>query len=188
MGQSVGADTIVPGRDDGTPDDTWDVGRLTAYAIKHLNEADLFGRGAAVAFHRAGRVLRLVREKEKAGHNWMAWQEENGMKKTTVNDAIRLFEKQPDERAVLGLGITDALDRYGIRPRQEAGNTSSKPARPGNASVTPYRGRQYTKDAREENEEPDDGAGEPDENAVGQPAGGGAEARCRRVRLTPDGT
>jgi hypothetical protein len=188
MRLSVGSDTIVPGRDDGTPDDTWDVERLTDYATEHLEEAILMGRRAAVAFHRAGRALRLIREKEKRGHNWMAWQKQNGLKKTTVNDAIRFFVKQPDEQAVAGLGITDALARYGIRPRPEAGNTSRKSARPGDASGTSYRRRQYSEDKPEENEEPEEGAGKPDENEEGQPAGGkcGGRVPTREVDTRRD--
>ncbi len=99
------------------PDRTWDVDRLTAYAKHEVAEFTLLTKRSTVHLFRAGHALSLVRDKKKPTREWCKWQQVNDLSRTTVNDAIRLYEAAFSEEAVESLPIMEAFDRFEIRKR-----------------------------------------------------------------------
>ncbi len=81
---------------------------------------------SAVTLFRAGAALSVLRTKLKeSGHGQWAWHLKTyGLKRTTVNDAIRLFENAKTEEALADMGITEAKKRFvypsvASKPKQE---------------------------------------------------------------------
>lgn len=90
----------------------------------HKSAVDLFWAGAALFEARA------KCEQEGRGR-WKEFKGEHGFKHTTVNDAIRLFENAKTPDALIGLGITEAKNKF-VYPPKEA-----QPPKPGGARPTP---------------------------------------------------
>ena len=76
----------------------------------HKSAVDLFWAGAAL-YEARGKCEREGRGK------WKAYKEEHGFKHTTVNDAIRLFEKAKTVDALKGLGVTEAKNKFVYPPK-----------------------------------------------------------------------
>jgi hypothetical protein len=115
--------------EDATPDSSWGLDRLVAYAEAQLTiseEAEkrsiLEARKSAVALFWAGCALFHVRAERKAkGHGeWTKLKRERGWKDTTANDAIRLYENAKTPDALAGLGITEAKVKY-VYPFKDRG-------------------------------------------------------------------
>lgn len=114
VGLTVIGDEIVPMT---TPDATWDMESLTAYAKRELSESILLAKRSTVHLFRAGHALSVVREKLKPEKEWVKWQQDNSLPRSTVNDAIRLFERAGSEEAVEGLPVMAAYDKFDIPKR-----------------------------------------------------------------------
>lgn len=105
---------------DTRPDEGWEPERLAAYAKGELatsvlaeQEAILQCHKSAVHLFRAGHAYSLLRVKCKKKHGeWTTFKRQHSLKTTTVNDAIRLYEGAKTEDALLGLGITEAKDKF----------------------------------------------------------------------------
>jgi len=107
--------------EDATPDASWGLDRLVAYAEAQLTiseraeqESLLQARKSAAALFRAGSALYFVRaeRKSKGRGEWTKLKRERGWKDTTANDAIRLYENAKTPDALAGLGITEAKVKY----------------------------------------------------------------------------
>ena len=129
--ETLSRDTSVIGESiptDSTPEPSWELSRLEAYAKSQLaisgqaeQAALLQSHRSAVALFHAGWALSLIRDERKmSGHGaWSRWKTDNCLKDTTVNDAIRLFNGAKTEVALIGLGITEAKDKF-VYPKKEA--------------------------------------------------------------------
>lgn len=108
--------TDLPGRD-------WPLDDLAAYAKSQIAESILQAHKSAVALFRAGCALFHIRNRCLSdGHGkWTRWMRDHNLSRTTVNDAIRLFENAASEEAVAGLGITVAKRKHVYPPKAEGG-------------------------------------------------------------------
>jgi hypothetical protein len=94
---------------------------LIAIARGGLSESEALRKEAVSAFHRtavatfrAGKALAIIRQKHVGTKNWGAWQEENGFKRSTVNQAIRLYRNAKRESAVKGLSVMAAKTAFQV--------------------------------------------------------------------------
>lgn len=120
------------------PDESWDLERLATYASTGLSEADRLqkealriGRNSTLQIFRAGRALWFARERLKADGRgrWGRWQEENGFKRTTVWEAIELYERAKSEGAVMDLTPSEAKQTFGVtgQPKGDAAVSRERP-------------------------------------------------------------
>jgi hypothetical protein len=111
--------------EDATPCPSWQPKRLIASATAHLATSEVAERESLVQAHKsavalfwAGCALSLLRAQCKAKRHgaWAKLQREQGWARTTVNDAIRLYENAQTPDALDGLGIIEAKLRF-VYPR-----------------------------------------------------------------------
>ena len=145
MGFQVTGNEIV--RTDGKPDESWDLDRLTTYLKRELansqkaeEESLLQSHKSAIHLFKAGRALAIAREKCKADGRgaWVKWQEDQKLARTTVYDAIRLYEEAETEDALVGLGITEAKKKF-VYPEKEEGEPGSEKV------ILPVQGRRNSR-------------------------------------------
>ena len=73
------------------------------------------GDKSAVDLFWAGAALWLIRDKlKKEEPRWVAWQQANKLARSTVLEAIALYENAMSPDALVGLGITEAKERFGV--------------------------------------------------------------------------
>lgn len=117
-------------KNDGEPDASWTLDHLAEFvageftdARRANEEALLHAHKSAVHLFRAGCALKLARDKCKAeGHGrWTRWLDDSKLAISTVSEAIKLYENAKTEDALLGLGITEAKEKfvYPATERQE---------------------------------------------------------------------
>jgi hypothetical protein len=97
------------------------LGELITIARGGLSDSEALRKEAFTAFHRtavatfrAGKALFLIRQKHVAKKDWVSWQEENGFKRSTVNQAIRLYRNAKRESAVKGLSVMAAKTAFQV--------------------------------------------------------------------------
>jgi hypothetical protein len=138
----VGNEAVPLG--DARPDPSWDEDRLALYAKGELansqdaeEQAILQARKSAVHLFRAGHALALAREKCKGERHggWKEFKDRHGLKDTTANDAIRLYENAKTEAALVGLGITEAKEKY-VYPAKTNGSKDASPSPPARQRAT----------------------------------------------------
>lgn len=122
------------------PDSSWTLDKLGAFASGEVSSA-FFAKEAAILqatksavhLHRAGHALSLARDKCKGeGHgDWTKFKRKHGFASTTVNDAIRLYDKAETEDAVVGLGITEAKKKFVYPPKKVVSNPPTPAKKPG---------------------------------------------------------
>jgi hypothetical protein len=136
--QVVGADA------DKKPDPSWTVEQLASYAKGKMassaqaeKEAILQAHKSAVDLFWAGAALWLIRDKLKKEERWVAWQKANKLARSTVLEAIALYENTMSPDALVGLGITEAKERFGVvrpkptpRPPQRTDHWPGNPRQP----------------------------------------------------------
>jgi hypothetical protein len=110
------------------PGQNWTLDDLAAYAKGQIAESALQAHKSAVALFRAGCALFHIRNRCMAdGHGrWTGWLRDHGLGRTTVNDAIRLFENAERPDALAGLGITEAKRKFVYPKKAEAGETNGR--------------------------------------------------------------
>src|SRR5262245_15120073 len=81
------------------PDQSWTVEQLAIYAKGKVassahaeKEAILQAHKSAVALFWAGAALWLIRDKLKKEERWVAWQKANKLARSTVLEAVALYE------------------------------------------------------------------------------------------------
>lgn len=106
---------------DPQPDATWPLERLAAYAAVNLQTSEsidrhmfALGRKSVLSFFRAGCALSHARTKLLQEGEWVGWQQQNGLARTTVFEAITLFERAKTEDAVEGMTLGQAKKFFGI--------------------------------------------------------------------------
>src|SRR5262245_45284198 len=99
------------------PDESWDITALLAYAKGEMAEALSLAKRTTIHYYRAGHALALVPDKLKQTRTWCRWQDDNGLSRTTVHDAIRIYERAGSEAACANLPIMDAFQKFGIIKR-----------------------------------------------------------------------
>jgi len=104
---------------------------LTVHIQGLFNEAHSLKRQAALVVVRAGEALALAQKTLPKEKTWIKFQEELGLPRSTVNEAIRLHLAAKSaglsEKDLVNLGVMDAKYRLGIRLR--GGKTGSKNGR-----------------------------------------------------------
>ena len=92
---------------------------------KHEEESKILSRKSSLDLFRAGHALSIARDKLKEEKKWCEWQEKNDLPRSSVLEAIKLYEKtardNPDDTvAFYNLGfhyhiaglLQDALNAY----------------------------------------------------------------------------
>jgi len=132
--------------EDARPDASWTLDRLLIYAKGEMANSDnaeqqaiLQSRKSAVHLFRAGHALALVRERCKAEKHGDCgkFKENHGLAGTTANDAIRLYENAKTEDALIGLGITEAKEKFGIAKPKKTKTGASRQPRPQPSGTRP---------------------------------------------------
>lgn len=118
------------------PEAGWTDDKLELYVRSTLKQAteledrslDL-GHKSAIALFRCGNALFIMRERRKSEGSWMAWLKACKFAVGTAHEAIRLYEKAKNEKALQGLTITAAKEKYGIvKPKEKRGVANSEPS------------------------------------------------------------
>ena len=152
MGLTVEGDQVVLADPDKKPDSSWTVEQLAIYAkgkmassVQAAKEAILLAHKSAVDLFWAGAALWLIRDKLKKEERWVAWQQANKLARSTVLEAIALYENAMSPDALVGLGITEAKERFGVVKPKPAPSTSTPTKKPSGRqalSTPPASGRQ----------------------------------------------
>lgn len=134
--------TASPPDDDGdnhaTDYSTMDLDKLKFCIQQRLSRKEQADRFAALQAHKsavhlfwAGGALTRARELcEQEGHGkWKEWKLQLGLADTTVNDAIRLFKNAKTPDALLGLGITEAKQKFVYPAKEEGDDPTPKPVK-----------------------------------------------------------
>jgi hypothetical protein len=126
------------------PDQSWTVEQLWVYAKGKLassaqgaKEAILVAHKSAVALFWAGAALWLIRDKLKKEERWVAWQKANKLARSTVLEAVALYENAKSPDALVGLGITEAKERFGVVKAKPAPSTSTPTRHPSGRRASP---------------------------------------------------
>jgi hypothetical protein len=137
MGLTVEGDQVVRADPDKRPDPSWTVQQLAIYAEGKMassaqaeKQAILQAHKSAVDLFWAGAALWLIREKLKDEKRWVAWQKAKKLARSTVLEAIALYENAKSPDALVGLGITEAKERFGVVKPKPAPSTSSPTKKP----------------------------------------------------------
>lgn len=119
------------------PSEGWTLDQLAEYARRQIvtsraieNSLGLLGRRSTVAFFRAGRALLVAREQLKTTGDWVKWQDDHQLPRTTVFEAISLYEAAKDEKAVETLALTEAKRCFGISGSTQANGRKTMKPRP----------------------------------------------------------
>lgn len=133
MGLTVEGDQVVRADPDKKPDPSWTVEQLAIYAkgkmaasVQAEKESILQAHKSAVDLFWAGAALWLIRDKLKKEERWVAWQKANKLARSTVLEAIALYENAKSPDALVGLGITAAKERFGVVKPKPAPSTSTR--------------------------------------------------------------
>ena len=94
------------------PNANWSEERLLTFAKECLGTIKILEKKTAIQSYRAGHALTLLRDKLKKGKNYHKWLKDNGVPHTTAYYCIRLYAKAPNEKAVEGMGITAANNKF----------------------------------------------------------------------------
>jgi hypothetical protein len=146
MDLTVEGDQVVRADPDNKPNPSWTVEQLAIYAkgkmaasVQAEKDAILQAHKSAVDLFRAGAALRLIRDKLKKEERWVAWQKANKLARSTVLEAIALYENAKSPDALVGLGITQAKERFGVVRPKPAPSPSAPTKKPsgGQASSAP---------------------------------------------------
>jgi hypothetical protein len=182
LGLTAEGGEVVPLPD--SPDGSWGLDRLRAYAVGQLEQskgcerqAVALSKKSAVHLYRAGHAFALIRQRLKGEKAWMDWLRGNRLAYATVTQAIQVYERAASEEAVAHLSITDAKEQFGIiKPKPRTGpRTGSNPTPP--AASGP--GNDEPGDDTPSGDDQENGAGEPEDNHTG-PAPRPPEGRPRR--------
>jgi hypothetical protein len=138
LGLAVVGNEAIP-IEDAYPDESWEATRLEAYAKAKLAGSSLAEERAILESHKsavelfwAGCALYFFRDKKKAERHgaWTEWKRKNALADSTVLEAIKLYENAKTEDALIGLGITEAKEKF-VYPFKNKGDdeqaTSPKP-------------------------------------------------------------
>src|ERR1051326_5416625 len=152
MGLTVEGDQIVRPDPNNKPDPSWTVEQLAIYAkgkmaasVQAEKDAILQAHKSAVDLFWAGAALWLIRDKLKKEERWVAWQKANKLARSTVLEAIAVYEPAKSPDALVGLGITEAKERFGVvkpKPAPPPPAPTKKPSG-GQASSPPEIGRAH---------------------------------------------
>ncbi len=144
MGLTVEGDQVVRADPDKKPDPSWTVEQLAIYAkgkmaasVQAGKEAILLAHKSAVDLFWAGAALWLIRDKLKKEDRWVAWQKANKLARSTVLEAIALYENAKSPDALVGLGITEAKERFGVVKPKPAPTTSTPTKKPSGRQASP---------------------------------------------------
>jgi hypothetical protein len=147
MGLTVEGDQVVRADLDKKPDPSWTVEQLAIYAkgkmassVQAEREAILQAHKSAVDLFWAGAALWLIRDKLKKEERWVAWQKANKLARSTVLEAIALYENAKSPDALVGLGITEAKERFGVVKPKPAPSTSTPTKKPSGRQASPAPG------------------------------------------------
>jgi hypothetical protein len=137
MGLTVEGDQVVRADLDKKPDPSWTVEQLAIYAKSKMassaqaeKEAILQAHKSAVDLFWAGAALWLIRDRLKKEERWVAWQKANKLARSTVLEAIALYENAKSPDTLVGLGITVAKERFGVVKPKPAPSTSTPTKNP----------------------------------------------------------
>lgn len=123
-------------QDDAVPDDSWTLEDLRKYALDRFCEVNLLAKRSTVQIYRAGWALSIAQKKEKDEREWVEWQKKHGLKRTTVWEAIKLYERAPSEEAIKDLAPQKAKEKYGVtKKRKSTGAGSSQKKKPGGGTT-----------------------------------------------------
>jgi hypothetical protein len=144
MGLTVEGDQVVRADPDKRPDPSWTVEQLAIYAKGKMassaqaeEEAIFQAHKSAVDLFWAGAALWLIRDKLKKEERWVAWQKANKLARSTVLEAIALYENAKSPDALVGLGITEAKGRFGVVKAKPAPSTSTPTRKPSGRQASP---------------------------------------------------
>lgn len=102
------------------PSPDWTFEDLQRYAVRQVRRYELADVRKARDVFRAGHALALVRDRLKTGREWVAWQKRRKLKRSTVHQAIRVYEHFQTEEAIKGQTIMEAKRAAGIiKPKPE---------------------------------------------------------------------
>jgi hypothetical protein len=146
MGLTVEGDQVVRADPDKRPHPSWTVEQLAIYAKGKMassaqaeKQAILQAHKSAVDLFWAGAALWLIREKLKDEKRWVAWQKAKKLARSTVLEAIALYENAKSPDALVGLGITEAKERFGVVRPKPAPSTSPPTKKPAGRQALPAR-------------------------------------------------
>lgn len=99
-----------------TPNEQWDLERLSEYARGSIDLSRSLARKSTVERFRAGNALSIAKTKLKGGKKgaWCRWLKDQNISRTLAWEALKLFERAGSEEAVADLDITRAYRKYGI--------------------------------------------------------------------------
>jgi hypothetical protein len=144
MGLTVEGGQVVRAEPEKKPDQSWTVEQLWVYGKGKLassaqgaKEAILVAHKSAVDLFWAGAALWLIRDKLKKKERWVAWQKANKLARSTVLEAIALYENAKSPDALVGLGITEAKERFGVVKATPAASTSTPTRQPSRRRASP---------------------------------------------------
>jgi hypothetical protein len=100
-------------------------------------EAILQAHKSAVDLFWAGAALWLIRDKLKKEDRWVKWQKAKKLARSTVIEAINLYENAKSPDALVGLGITEAKERFGVVKPKPAPSTSTPTKKPSGRQASP---------------------------------------------------
>jgi hypothetical protein len=144
MGLTVEGVQVVRADPDKKPDPSWTVEQLAIYAKGKLGasaqaekEAILQAHKSAVDLFWAGAALWIIRDKLKKEERWVKWQKANKLARSSVLEAIALYENAKAPDALVGLGITEAKERFGVVRPKPAPATSTPTKNPCGRQASP---------------------------------------------------
>jgi hypothetical protein len=144
MGLTVEGNQVVRADPEKKPGQSWNVEQLTIYANGKLassaqgaKEAILVAHKSAVDLFWAGAALWLIRDKLKKEERWVKWQKANKLARSTVLEAIALYENAKSPDALVGLGITEAKERFAVVKPKPAPSTASSTKNPSGRRASP---------------------------------------------------
>jgi hypothetical protein len=129
------AEQVVPAAQNAEPDDTWATEKLVEYAMTAMGEAGILARKTTVLVFRAGHALSLLRPRFKAAGSWCRFQQENGLPRTSVWEALEFYsraqEQGRNEENISTMTWTEAKECFGItKPKKDDEPADLAPAGP----------------------------------------------------------
>jgi hypothetical protein len=144
MGLTVEGGQVVRSEAEKKPDPSWTVEQLAIYAkgkmassVQAEKDAILQAHKSAVDLFWAGAALWLIRDKLKKEERWVKWQKNNKLARSTVLEAIALYENAKSPDALVGLGITEAKERFAVVKPKSAPSSSSSTKNPSGRRASP---------------------------------------------------
>jgi len=144
MGLTVQGGQVVRAEPEKKPDQSWTVEQLAIYAKGKMASSAQAERDAILQAHKsavdlfwASAALWLIRDNLKKEERWVAWQKANKLARSTVLEAIALYENAKSPDALVGLGITEAKERFGVVKAKPAPSTSTRSRQPSGRRASP---------------------------------------------------